>query len=72
MALADKKMNGNLDNWDTCFGKELADALNADVSSDDTKTKMGDMGDSIIDLILSASLNEVDINNTNPHSHMVS
>jgi hypothetical protein len=80
MALTDKKMNSNISNWNTCFGKTLADSVNADVTESEIKLRMGAMGDAIIDLILSLNvdetsathtlgLNSVDVTSINPHAH---
>lgn len=52
MALADKKMNDDVNNYPGSFGSDLAAAMGADDSSDDVKMKMGKMGDAIIDVIL--------------------
>lgn len=53
MALADKKMNGNVGNYSGSFGQDLANAMGADDSTDDVKLKMGNMGDAIVDLVIS-------------------
>ena len=58
MPLTDEKLNANISNWNASFGKKLADALNADVSDDATKLKMGAMGDAIVDLVLRAKMSE--------------